>query len=63
MDWNQIKRFCFTYAIMGGAWLEDALGHREWCSESQITAHFGHDWYRRQIQRHGIFTGCWIDVA
>jgi hypothetical protein len=48
MNWQAIKRFNFTYAITGGAWLEDADGHRGWA-----------EW---MIRRQGTFTGCWIDI-
>jgi hypothetical protein len=63
MNWAQIKRFCFTYAIMGGAWLEDSTGYKSWESESTIARHLGGEWYRAMIRKQGMFTGCWIDVA
>jgi hypothetical protein len=63
MNWQTIKKFCFTYAIPGGAWLEDASGYRNWESETTIVKHLGAAWYRQQIARHGMFTGCWIDIA
>jgi hypothetical protein len=63
MNWNEITRFNFTYAISGGAWLEDASGERAWVSFSEITAHMGAEWLQRQHAKQGTFTGCWIDVA
>jgi hypothetical protein len=62
MNWAQIKRFCFTYALVGGAWLEDASGYRSWETYSTIKKHLGADWWRAQINKQGTFTGQWIDV-
>lgn len=69
--WSEVKRFNFTYAIPGGAWLEwgpfrtsDGMKeHREWFSFSLISKHLGSEWIDRQLKRQGWMTGCWIDVA
>lgn len=62
MNWNTIKRFCFTYALTGGAWLEDASGYVNWESFSTIAKHKGQQWIDRQLKAQGWMTGCWIDV-
>jgi len=62
MKWNEIKRFCFTWAINGGAWLEDSTGYRNWESYSTIQKHLGSLWWDKQIKKTGWMTGCWIDV-
>jgi len=61
MDWKNIKRFCFTHAIAGGAWVEDANGYRNWESYSTIVKHMGKAWFDAQRKAQGMFTGCWID--
>ena len=63
MNWQAVKRFNFTYAIPGGAWLEDASGYVNWESASTIVQHLGADWYERQLHAQGWATGCWIDVC
>jgi hypothetical protein len=63
MDWTQIKRFNFTYALTGGAWIEDANGERSWESFETIARHMGNGWAERQLAKQGMFTGCWIDCA
>ena len=62
MNWNAIKRFNFTYAIMGGAWLEDVTGYRNWESFTTIEKHLGRLWVDRQLKKQGWMTGCWVDV-
>lgn len=62
MNWQAIKRFNFTYAITGGAWLEDADGHRSWETFETIEKHMGIGWAEWMIRRQGTFTGCWTDV-
>ena len=62
MNWYNIKRFNFTFAIPGGAWLEDDKGYVNWCSYSQIVEHLGKIWWNEQIKRQGWMTGCWIEV-
>ncbi len=62
MNWNKITRFCFTWAMPGGAWLEDADGHRNWFSSAEIFRKLGELWWDRQIRKTGWMTGCWIDV-
>ena len=61
MNWNQIKRFCFTYAIDGGAWIEDATGNRDWVCFKIIREKLGQLWIDRQMRKTGWMTGCWID--
>lgn len=63
MDWTSIKNFCFTYAIPGGAWLEDLKGNRNWFPFSEIEKQLGRIWLDRQLQRQGWMTGCWIAVG
>lgn len=63
MDWNKISRFCFTYAIPGGAWLEDSAGRRDWYSFATIKVQLGQQWIDRQMRKTGWMTGCWIEVA
>jgi len=63
MDWTSIKNFCFTYAIPGGAWLEDLKGNRNWFSFAEIEKQLGRVWLDRQLQRQGWMTGCWIAVG
>lgn len=70
MDWNNIARFNFTYAIPGGAWLEThpyltSEGYKpyvNWFSFKEIERHKGFDWIHRHIQKQGMFTGCWVTV-
>lgn len=62
MDWANIRKFCFTYALPDGAWLEDANGYRNWEHASSIIKHKGAEWYRANIRAHGWMTGCWIDA-
>jgi len=62
MNWNAITKFCFTYALMGGAWLEDASGYRNWEPFSMIEKHKGRAWLDANLRKQGICTGCWIDV-
>ncbi len=61
MNWNDIKRFNFTWAILGGAWLEDGSGNRNWCSFTQIAKYLGEIWL--QMKAQGWMTGCWINVV
>lgn len=63
MKWNQIKRFCFTWAIPGGAWLEDTSGYVNWCPYAEIERNLGRLWWDAQIRKTGWMTGCWIDVV
>ncbi len=62
MDWQNIIRFNFTWAITGGAWLEDKTGHINWESFTTIAEHFGNDWIQRHLKKQGWMTGCWVDV-
>ena len=62
MDWSNIVRFCFTYAMMGGAWLEDSAGRQNWFSYETIVDRLGAGWFERQRRATGDFTGCWINV-
>lgn len=61
MDWSNIKRFNFTYAIPDGAWLEDTSGYQNWEHYNSIAKHMGKEWFDVQLRKQGIFTGCWID--
>jgi hypothetical protein len=63
MDWQNVARFNFTYALTGGAWLEDKSGRREWVSFSIIQRNLGQFWIDRQLRKQGWMTGCWIDVT
>lgn len=63
MNWKAIKRFCFTWAIPGGAWIEDDKGYVNWESYTTIEKHLGKLWWDKQISKTGWMTGCWIDVA
>lgn len=62
MNWKSITRFCFTWAIPDGAWLEDSSGYRNWYSFVSIQGKLGQLWIDRQMQKTGWATGCWIDV-
>ena len=62
MNWNAVKRFNFTYAITGGAWLEDSSGYVNWESFTTIAKHLGNEWIDRQLKKQGWMTGCWIEV-
>lgn len=63
MNWNAIKRFNFTWALQGGAWLEDDTGYIRWCSFVEIGKQLGQLWIDRQLKRQGWMTGCWIEVV
>jgi hypothetical protein len=62
MNWQAIKRFNFTWAIPGGAWLEDENGARAWVSWSEIIKHKSREWVDRQLRKQGQWTGCWVEV-
>ena len=62
IDWANIVKFCFTYALPDGAWLQDANGCRTWAHASEIVRNKGQDWYTRNVKAHGMFTGCWIEA-
>jgi hypothetical protein len=62
MNWNNIKKFCFTWAMPDGAWLEDGQGNRDWFSYSMIVSKLGSLWWDRQYKKHGWMTGCWVEV-
>jgi len=62
MNWPNIKRFNFTFAITGGAWLEDDKGYVNWEAFSTIEKHMGAGWAERMIKKQGWMTGCWVDV-
>ncbi len=69
IDWAKVKRFNFTYAIPGGAWLEfgpfitsDGMKpYIEWFSFTQIEKRKGNDWIQRHLKKQGWMTGCWVD--
>lgn len=63
MNWSAIKRFNFTYAISGGAWLEDSAGERAWVSFREIVKHLGQEWLDRQLRKQGMWTGMWIETV
>lgn len=68
--WRSVRRFNFTYALPGGAWLEwgpfptsdGPRDYRVWFSFDEISKHLGNDWIQRQLKAQGWMTGCWIDV-
>ena len=62
MNWNAIRKFNFTWALTGGAWLEDDKGYVNWESFTTIEKYLGRLWIDRQIKKQGWMTGCWIDV-
>lgn len=61
-DWQQVKRFNFTWAIRDGAWLEDVNGNIDWFTFTKIGQQLGQLWIDRQLKRQGWMTGCWIEV-
>lgn len=63
IDWTAIKKFNFTFAIPGGAWLEWKDGTVKWYSFTHIAAQLGQVWIDRQLKKQGWMTGCWIEVA
>jgi hypothetical protein len=63
MNWSKITRFCFTYAMPDGAWLEDASGYRNWESFATIQKQLGQLWIDAQLRKTGWMTGCWITVG
>ena len=63
IDWASVSKFNFTYAMDGGAWLEDSSGYRQWESFTTIRRDLGQLWIDRQRQRQGWMTGCWVDVV
>lgn len=62
-DWQQVKRFNFTWAIRDGAWLEDVNGNIDWFTFERIGKQLGQLWIDRQLKRQGWMTGCWIEVV
>lgn len=62
MDYTAITGFCFTYAIPGGAWIEDAHGYRDWRSYSEIINQLGEVWWDARMRQTGWMTGCWVQV-
>lgn len=63
MNWKAIKRFNFTWALSGGAWLEDDKGAVNWFTFETIRAQLGQAWIDAQISAQGWTTGCWIDCV
>lgn len=62
LDWKNIKRLNFTYAMEGGAWIEDLSGYRDWVPFRRIILEKGEDWLSAARRKQGWMTGCWIDV-
>jgi len=68
-DLSTTKRFNFTYALPGGAWLEGPQyrtsegmkADRNWYSFDFIAEQLGQEWIDRQMRKQGWMTGCWID--
>ena len=66
-----VKRFNFTYAMEGGAWLESgeyltSIGkqsYREWIPFQTIIHHMGKEWLDTQMKKQSWMTGCWIDCV
>lgn len=63
MNWNNVTRFNFTYALPGGAWLEDGSSNRQWFPFSIIETKLGQLWIDRLLRKQGWNTGSWVDVA
>ncbi len=69
--WTNIKRFNFTWALPGGAWLETGKYQSSeglkteinWFSFSTIQHHLGQEWIDAQLSAQGWMTGCWIDCV
>jgi hypothetical protein len=69
--WTNVKRFNFTYAIPGGAWIESGeyftsdgtKTERNWFSFAEIEKQLGHVWLNAQLKAQGWMTGCWIDCV
>lgn len=62
MNWREIKRFNFTWAIPGGAWVEDASGYRNWYSFTMIEREKGKEWVEKALEKQGWMTGCWVEL-
>lgn len=62
MNWKAIKAFNFTWAIPGGAWLEDVTGYVNWHTFTEIERQMGRVWVDKQLKKQGMFTGCWVEV-
>jgi len=60
MNYPHIKRFNFTWACDGGAWLEDDKGYVNWEPWSVIRHHMGQHWIDAQRAKQGWMTGCWV---
>ncbi len=58
----RVKRFNFTWAIDGGAWIEWANGDVRWEPYTVIKLEMGSGWFEKMVARQGMFTGCWIDA-
>ena len=59
---SPITGFCFTYALMGGAWIDRADGSRNWESFDMLAKEKGHVWIDGMLKRQGYLTGTWIAV-
>jgi len=71
---ENVRGFCFTWALPDGAWLETkpfavtvngkatTKTERNWFSFQQIKKILGEGEFARLYRKHGIFTGCWITV-
>lgn len=56
-------KFCFTYALPGGAWLRFANGVHDWFSFAHIRHFLGQAWIDAQMRKTGWMTGCEIECA
>lgn len=57
---NKVK-FCFTYAIDGGAWvIFPKATEATWLSYAQIEKEMGKGWFEKMRAKQGMFTGCWV---
>lgn len=62
MNIKDTVKFCFTWALPGGAWLEDSKGERNWFSARLIDKELGQGFFEHNVKRQGWMTGCWIDT-
>jgi hypothetical protein len=60
-NWSAVRRFNFSWACEGGAWL-DFGGYVNWYSWSVIEKHLGRNWIDQMLEKQGWTTGCWVDV-
>jgi len=59
---SPITGFMFTYALVGGAWIDRADGSRHWESFDMLAKEKGHVWIDGMLRRQGYLTGTWLVV-